>query len=143
MWLANWLHKRSMHCPSVWKHRFSYLFDCRYVIDSPFLLYQYRTTLSRLRAHRPRRLDAESSDGFVVVAFMQDRTSCMQPQPKTGQEPVEAITSSGCVILALQPLNNPCRKFPVVADVSNNYNMHPNVQSQIYRVVHLFRICNK
>ena len=59
----------------------------------------------------------------------------MQPQPKTGQEPVEAITSLGCVILALQPLNNPCRKFPVVADVSNNYNMHlkcteSNIQSR-------------
>jgi hypothetical protein len=53
----------------------------------------------------------------------------------TNDWPVEAITSSGCVILALQPLNNPCRKFPVVADESNYYNMHPkctesNIQSR-------------
>jgi hypothetical protein len=136
MWLANWLHKRSMHCPSVWKHRFSYLCrDCRYVIDSPFLLCQYRTTLSRLRAHRPRRLDTESSDGFELCSGCVHAGQNLVHATTTNDWPVEAITSSGCVILALQPLNNPCRKFPVVADESNYYNMHPkctesNIQSR-------------
>ena len=57
----------------------------------------------------------------------------MQPQTnaKTGQEPLETITSSGFVILALQPLSNLCRKFPVVADVSIYYNMHSKCTESI------------